>query len=115
MADWSDNLTPDERKEWDDFVRRVREDLVLKVAESAFVAPLVPGGDFDVKFAVELGTAIMLDKPIVPVVFPGRKVPPGLRRIAHAVIELEHDLDTEAGQLEMQRRLSAVMDEMGLT
>jgi hypothetical protein len=115
MPDWDNDLAPDERKGWDDFVRHVREDLVHKVAESAFVASLVPGVDFDVKFAVELGTAIMLDKPIVPIAFPGRTVPPGLRRIAHAVIELEHDLDTEAGQLEMQRRLTEVMNGMGLT
>ncbi len=114
-SDWTEGLAPDERKDWDGFVDRVRKDAVHKIAESAFVASLVPPGETDIKFAVELGLAIMLDKPVVAIAFPGRAVPPGLRRVAHSVIELEHDLDTEAGQLEMQRRLTAVMDEMGLT
>jgi hypothetical protein len=114
MGDWMDNLTPDERGSWDSFVDHVRKDAVHKIADSAFVMSLVPGGDPDIKFAVELGLAIMLDKPIVPVAVAGRDVPPGLRRVAHAVIELEHDMDTEAGQLEMQQRIQEVMEGLGL-
>jgi hypothetical protein len=80
------------------------------MAESAFVMSLVPGGEPDLKFAVELGLAIMLDKPVIAVAFAGLDVPPGLRRVAHAVIELEHDLDTEAGQQELHRKLGQAMD-----
>lgn len=114
MGDWMDGLTRAERKDWDQFVDRVRSDAVHKIDESALVINLVPGGEPDIKFAVELGLAIMLDKPIVPLAFAGREIPPGLRRVAHGVIEMENDFDTEAGQLEMQRKLEEIMDRLGL-
>jgi hypothetical protein len=65
--------------------------------------------------AVELGFAILLDKPVIALARRGRGVPPGLRRIAHAVIEMDHDLDVEAGRLELQRKLTAVTAELGLS
>jgi hypothetical protein len=115
MGDWVEDMTPKERQNWDGFVDAVRKDAVQKIAQSAFVASLVPSGDTDIKFAVELGLAILLDKPVVAIAFPGRAVPPGLRRVAHSVIELDHDMDIEAGRLEMQRKFSAVMEDLGMT
>lgn len=63
-----------------------------------------PKGETDIKFAVELGLSIMLDKPVVLLAAPGVTIPPGLRRIAHAVIELRQDIDTEAGRREASHR-----------
>lgn len=109
---------PGEDPQWDAFVADFRADAVSKIAESALTISLVPGGDeaddhFDVKFAVELGASIMLDKPIVLLAIPGRVIPPGLRRVAHAVIELEHDLDTEAGQQEAQTKITEAVRRFG--
>lgn len=98
---------------WDQFAADVRTDLVHKIDDSAYVVNLVPAeGGFDVKFAVELGVAIMLDKPIIPVVLPGREVPPGLARVAHALIALDRDLDTEAGRAEMSTKMLAAFAEV---
>lgn len=52
------------------FVRAVLRDAFPKIKDSKFFVSLAPrdGGAGDVKFWVELGCAIMLDKPIVSVV-----------------------------------------------
>jgi hypothetical protein len=105
-------------REFDAMAARFRADAVAKIADSAFTMSLVPGGtdldSFDVKFALELGASIMLNKPIVALAVDGREVPPGLERIAHAVIRLDGDLDTKAGQLEAQAKIADVMKSLGL-
>lgn len=102
---------------WDEWVRAFRSDAVEKIAKSACTISLVPGGmepgdNFDVKFAAELGASIMLDKPIIAVCVQGRGCPAGLRRIAHAVIDVD-DFDTEAGQLELERKLMPLLESLG--
>lgn len=108
-----DDLSPAERRSWDKFVAHVRGEVVDMVDSASFFMSLVPDGEVDVKFAVELGLGIMYDKPIVAVAMNGVKVPPGLRRVAHAVIEID-DVDTEAGRVEFVRQLQAITDELGI-
>jgi nucleoside 2-deoxyribosyltransferase len=96
MPDWLDALDPDERSEWDRFVEHTRRHTIEGMTKSAFVMSLVPSKDrLDVKFAVELGLAVMLDKPILAVVMPGAEVPARLRQVADRIVEA--DLDTEDG------------------
>jgi hypothetical protein len=82
--------------EFAEFVHAVRTDLVQKMGESAFMMSMMPRGEVDVKFAVELGLAIMLDKPILAVVMPGALINDRMRRVADRVVEV--DIDTQAGQ-----------------
>ena len=90
MSDWKDHLTDAERSEWNEFEEGVRTGLVPKMTGCAYVASCVPDADnVDVKFAVELGLAIMLGKPIIAIAQPGIPVPDGLRRAAHAVVVLD--------------------------
>jgi hypothetical protein len=96
VSDWLDDLTPDEREGWDDFVEHFRRDALQKLEESAFVASLVPREDFDAKFAVELGASIMLDKPLLAIVMPGAEVPAKLAKVADRIVQA--DVDTEAGR-----------------
>lgn len=107
---WLDELSPSERAGWDDFVQHVRRDAIEKITDSAFVCSLVPrsGGEADVKFAVELGLSIMLDKPILAVVMPGAEVPEKLRRVADEIVEA--DVDVEEGR----RALMAAMERMAV-
>lgn len=72
--------------DWKAFASRVSEDLYPMLANSAMTVSIAPE-EADVKFAVELGFSIMLDKPLVIVVPPGRTVPNRLRKIADAVVE----------------------------
>lgn len=86
--------------------QHAREDLAPKVASSAYVMTLTPGGEIDPQLALETGYAVLLNKPMVVVSWPGRSVPDGLRRYAHRVIELTAPLGTDAGQQELMARLA---------
>jgi len=101
MPDWTDN--PD----WQNYVRRVKRELVPKIDASAYVMSLVPEGEPDVKFAVELGLSIMMDKPIIAVVTRGVKVPDHLVRVADEIVE--GDLSTEEGRQAMGEAIQATM------
>lgn len=74
--------------EYVEWARRVKEELVPKMEDSACTVSLVPEGETDVKFAVELGLSIMLDKPIILVVRPGTKVPEKLALVASDIVEV---------------------------
>jgi hypothetical protein len=68
-------------------------------AISLSVAPSMSGrtkGLGDVKYWVELGASIMLDKPIIAMVEPGAEVPERLRRVADVILEV--DMTTEEGR-----------------
>jgi hypothetical protein len=100
---WVDDLDGDSRKAWDSFVAHARREAAAKIAESAFVISLVPGGEPDIKYAVELGLSIMLDKPLLIVVAPGVKIPERLRRVADELVVA--DLDVEAGREALHRAI----------
>jgi len=94
VADLADD--PD-FKAW---AERVRAHVLPMINESALTMSLVPTGDTDIKFAVELGLSIMLDKPIIAVVQPGTKVPKHLVRVADEIVEA--DLDNPHGMEKVQ-------------
>ena len=79
--------SPFEGEDWEAYVDRVLSELLPKMADSAAVVSIVPTGRSDVKFAVELGFSIMLDKPIIAVIEPGTKVPAKLAMIADRIVE----------------------------
>jgi hypothetical protein len=105
MTDWLGRLTPGERREWDAFTARARAETIQAMDRSAMVMTLVPSsGELDVKFCVELGMAIMLDKPIVAVADSLADVPTRLRLVADDVI-ICADLETPEGRAYMNARL----------
>lgn len=106
---WEDNLNEEERETWQRFVNHHREETLVAMTDSAVMVSIVPDPkDVDMKFSVELGMAIMLDKPIIAVVAPGVVVPNKLRRVADQVVIC--DIDTEEGQATFLRAL----DELGI-
>lgn len=107
---WDERLTPEEREDWERFVRHTREHTVKGMMSSAFVMSLVPNGEPDIKFAVELGLAIMLDKPIIAIVMKGASCPERLRSVVDGVVELEEDFDTEAGKQQAMDKLRPYID-----
>jgi nucleoside 2-deoxyribosyltransferase len=108
MTDWFEDLTPGERRRWDEFASRTRKTFRM-MDQSAMVMTLVPSGEPDVKFCVELGMAIMLGKPIVAVAASLADVPARLRRAADEVIICD-DPDTPEGREYMTERLRAFKD-----
>ena len=102
QADWTDN---DEFKTW---ARGVLDDMVPKMAGSAYVITIAPeGGTTDVKIAVELGYAILLDKPLIVFAPKGRHVAERLLRIADHVITGE--MDTPEGRQAMNEQLGRIL------
>lgn len=89
---------------WQRFVHNVREDALKKIDESAFVISLVPKAEnVDIKFAVELGLGIMLDKPLLLVALPGTPIPERLRRVADEIVYT--DVDTERGRTQLREAM----------
>lgn len=98
---------------WDDpdtkaWLADTQKRLPQMIRDSRMVVSIVPESDPDVKFCVELGMAIMLDKPLVFVVRPGTKVAEHLIRCADEIIEC--DMSNEADKLRLAEALKAWME-----
>lgn len=104
-------MSYEDDKAFKDWARHVRESTVRGMSDSAFVTSLSPDAedDIDIKFAVETGLAILMDKPLIVIATGDRVVPPGLRRVAHVILEVE-DMDTEAGRTELMDRLQPILE-----
>jgi len=106
MGNWLEELGDEDRESWDQFVDHFRRDALHKMDESAFVASIVPNKGFDVKFAAELGAAILLNKPILAIVMPGTEVSDKLRQVADEIVEA--DVDVEEGRQKIAAAVSAM-------
>lgn len=72
------------------FKARVRDDLIPKIASSRVFLSIVPPLDkIDVQFAIQLGIAVLLDKPIIACVPPGTAIPEKLARVVDRFVELD--------------------------
>ncbi len=101
-------MSSDYGPEFDKFVKRVRKELVPKIEDSNIFVAITPGSPdkVDVKFAVELGLAIMYNKPIIATIAPGTQIPEKLSRVVDRFVEL--DLSDPTGR----ERLVAAINEM---
>lgn len=89
-----------------EFARHVREELVPELDSSAITMSLVPRDPqvLDVKYAVELGFSILLDKPLILLVHPGQVLPDHLVRVADRIVEVDF-ANPEGAQESIQRAL----------
>lgn len=111
--DWLDQLSPEEEEEWEKFVEHTRRHTIEGMDKSAFVMSLVPTREnLDIKFAVELGLSVMLDKPILAVVTPGVKVPKKLLQVVDQIVEA--DVDTEGGAEKIAAAIVEMKDKQKL-
>jgi hypothetical protein len=87
-----------------EYAQHVRDELIPMIKDSAVALSLVPpDGVPDVKFAVELGYMIMLDKPIISILRPGAEPSAKLCAVTDEFVEGEMD------QPDFQQRLIAAM------
>lgn len=100
-------MTDDRNDEWEE---SVRDDLFPKVEDTSVFLSLAPGGKPDVKFCVELGAAIMFDKPILTVAMKGTSVTPGLRRISQRIVE-DVDMGVDADRERVAQAVEAMMED----
>lgn len=95
-----------EYRDWEDYVRK---DVIPMIEESAVTVSLMPSGETDVKFAVELGLSIMLDKPIIALVQPGMSIPSGLAAVAAEIVEVDIAGDPDGAQRSITEAFARVM------
>jgi hypothetical protein len=87
-----------------EYAQHVRDELIPMIKDSAVALSLVPpDGIPDVKFAVELGYMIMLDKPVISILRPGAAPSKKLSAITDEFVEGEMD------DPDFQQRLMAAM------
>jgi hypothetical protein len=89
-------------------------ELKPKLAESAYMIAVTPPGESDAKQALEIGYAILLNKPIVVVIPAGREVNAGLIRHADKVIRMRNPIDSEAGTQELMAAIGSFHAAQGL-
>lgn len=87
--------------EFDDFVARARRDLVPKIEGSSIFVSITPQSKekVDIKFALELGLAIMYDKPICAVIQPGTAIPEKLAKVVDRFVEMDFNDPTQRDRL----------------
>lgn len=84
------------------------DELKNAVRDSAVFVAIFPSGETDEKFSIEIGLAVMLDKPLILIVKPGTHFPEKLARVCDRIVEGSDDSE------EMANRLAGVMREMGV-
>jgi hypothetical protein len=90
-----------------DFLFRAERDMLPKMKASAM--SLVIGAEHaDIKLALEVGAAILFDKPLLVVVPPGRLIPEGLRRVATLVLE-DFDFTAPGSQAKLKQAIDTMM------
>lgn len=87
----------------------VRDRLVPMLKETAVTVTLVPRRGIDVKFAVELGLSVMMDKPIIALVSPGMRIPHGLASVAAEIVEVDIIRDPEGAQRSITEAFGRIM------
>lgn len=107
------NKTPyddDGFKRWADDMRKR---LIPKMKDSAnilMIAPNLSETKFDIQFAVQIGAAILLEKPLILVVGVGRVVPPKLLAIADKIVNVDFNDMNDAG---MQEQIARALTDLG--
>lgn len=92
------------------WVKDARQNLIPRIEGSDATISLVPDGEGDIKFAVELGLSIMMGKPIIAVVIDNRKLPDKLVQVADAIIHMHsRELGTEAGQRKIHAAIERIL------
>jgi hypothetical protein len=91
------------------FAQHVLKETVPGIANSAYVMAIAPptGAEADVRQAVEIGFAILMDKPLIVICPKGRHVGERLLRIADHIIEA--DITTEEGRVELAEKMKAII------
>jgi hypothetical protein len=89
-----------------DFFRHAEEDMLPKMKESALSIAIF--GKPDAKLCMEIGAAVLFDKPIIVVAAPDMVIPANLKRVASAIV-IGSPSDPATGQ-QLRDALTAVME-----
>lgn len=98
--------------EFDEYCEHVRKEVLPKVIESGVFISITPANpkELDIKFAVELGMAVMLDKPIIAIIRPGTKIPEKLARVVEHFVECDNGVEDTGFQERLKNTITAFMN-----
>ncbi len=104
----NNSFDPEDDPDWKAFVKDARERLVPKIDGTSLFISITPltKEKVDIKFALELGLAIMYDKPIIAVIQPGFVIPKKMAAVVDRFVELDMNDPTS------KDRLMGVISEM---
>ena len=83
------------------------ESEMLPMMENSAIAITLVTGKLDAKICLEIGAAVLLDKPIIAVICEGAKVPANLKRVASVIIE--GNMTDAATRVKLQQAISNVI------
>ena len=92
-----------------DWESDVRQKLLPMLQESGACITLVPRGELDIKFAVELGLCIMMELPVIALVRPGMSIPNGLAAVAAEIVEVDLARDPDGAQRSITEAFARVV------
>lgn len=78
-----------------DMLFRAERDMFPKMKASS-MSLIIGTSECDAKLALEVGAAVLLDKPLLVVIPPGRTISATLRRVATHVVEIDVFSDPDA-------------------
>ena len=104
VDDFDDYLESVEVK---NFFERARREMFPKLKASA-ISLIIHAGDPDPKLCLELGAAILFDKPLIICAMKGKPVPPLLRKLARAVIAID-DFTSAQAQAKLQKAITSIL------
>lgn len=103
MSDGFQMISDDEEARWEELSTAFVEQICMKMSEADTAVFAALDGAVNLRFAAELGVAILMDKPIILVALPGAVVAGRLADLAQAVIQID-DLN-EIYEPEFRERL----------
>jgi len=93
------------------WVKHIVDDVLPNMEDSSFVISITPSDEGDVKYWVELGASIMMNKPILVVAVDNRDVPDKLRLVADEIVILPGKLSKDEPSLNAAiERMKAKID-----
>jgi hypothetical protein len=94
------------RPDWQEWSGKILAESVPQMERSR-ASMILYSGTHEPKQAIEIGFAILMNKPIVLVHMPGVEPPWKLKKIANYVIECDNT--TEEGKAEFSRKFQRIM------
>lgn len=90
------------------YLAHAEKEMLPKMKGSAITIALFPG-KVDIKMCVEIGAAILFDKPIIVVGWGDRPIPANLKRVASAIVE--GDIGNDITKKKIDAAISKVLAE----
>lgn len=89
-------------------IEQMGEESIPRIEASRMVISAIEAGRVDAQMCLQIGAALLLDKPLIVTVFKGSWIPARLRQLADAVIEGDSMQDPEV-QEKLQAAIRKVM------